>query len=337
MGVVRSIRGSMRAGHASLHRRPGPGVRPDALRRHQPDDHSIVRSAFAPAVVQERSGAGLASGTARPMMRLRGRRTRAVAARRRAPQPGRGSHRRGRPVGRLGELGAARVATAPPAISCTHEQRHRRHCELLSRCPRPGEARVVMTPGRNQGVASRRRQSRPPGLLAAFLRGAGPPRCRRASGGARDMGRRRRARGLRRHGHGAPDIESLQQEFEASLDEPLSSARSPTPRLSFTNGASSLYTSCDVRAANGPAYCTPSPWHRGGRRGCPRRSRHDRRRSRARPIRPQRPGRPPHRRHARGCDPARRAARRHLDGTWPPARKIRVTQRCQRVTLPTSP
>jgi UTP:GlnB (protein PII) uridylyltransferase len=51
-----------------------------------------------------------------------------------------------------------------------------------------------------------------------------------------------------------PEPGALQDAFEASLDEPLSSAPIADADVSFAAGASALYTSCDVRAVDRPGF-----------------------------------------------------------------------------------
>jgi [protein-PII] uridylyltransferase len=149
---------------------------------------------------------------------------------------------------------AARIATAPPGYLLAHDSSDvARHCALLSPLPAPGEARVVVTPGRARGewhldVASRDQS----GLLAAFT---GVLACSDIEvvqavlatwddGGALEAFVVRSA--------GPLDSHVLQNAFEASLHEPLSSPAVTDAQVTFDDGVSALYTCCDVRAANRP-------------------------------------------------------------------------------------
>jgi [protein-PII] uridylyltransferase len=49
-----------------------------------------------------------------------------------------------------------------------------------------------------------------------------------------------------------PDSQGLQNAFEASLEVPLSSPAVADAHVTFDDGASALYTCCDVRAADRP-------------------------------------------------------------------------------------
>jgi [protein-PII] uridylyltransferase len=149
---------------------------------------------------------------------------------------------------------AARIATAPPGYLLVHGSSDvARHCALLSPLPAPDEARVTVTPGRVRGewnleVASRDR----PGLLAAFtgvLAGSGIEVAQAVvatwdDGGALEAFVVRSA--------GQPDAHGLQSSFEASLEQALSSPAVADARVTFDNGASALYTSCEVQAADQP-------------------------------------------------------------------------------------
>jgi UTP:GlnB (protein PII) uridylyltransferase len=147
---------------------------------------------------------------------------------------------------------AARIAAAPPGYLLAHDSSDvARHCALLSPLPAPGEARVVATPGRARGewhldVASRDRF----GLLAAFtgvFAGSGIEVVQAVlatwdDGGALEAFVVRSA--------DQPDSHALQNAFEASLAEPLSSPAVADAHVTFDDGA--LYTGCDVRAADRP-------------------------------------------------------------------------------------
>jgi [protein-PII] uridylyltransferase len=149
---------------------------------------------------------------------------------------------------------AARIAMAPPGYLLAHAGSDvARHCALLSPVPAPGEARVVVTPGRAPGqwhldVASRDR----PGLLAAFtgvLAGSGVEVVQAVlatwdDGGALEAFVVRSAN--------PPDSHALQSAFEASLDQPLSSSAVVDADVTFDDTVSALYTSCEVRAADRP-------------------------------------------------------------------------------------
>ena len=151
-------------------------------------------------------------------------------------------------------LAAARIATAPAGYLLAHTSSDiARHCELLSPLPAPGQARVVVTPSPTPGewhldVGSRDR----PGLLAAFTRVLA--RCRvdvhQAVLATWDDGGALEAFVVT--APDAPEPGVLQAAFETSLDEPLSSPAIADAQVSFVNGASALYTSCDVRAADRP-------------------------------------------------------------------------------------
>jgi [protein-PII] uridylyltransferase len=149
---------------------------------------------------------------------------------------------------------ADRIATAPAGYVLAHTSSDvARHCELLSPVPSPGRARVVITPGRVPGewhldVAGHDR----PGLLAAFTgvlarRGVDVHQAVLATwddGGA--------LQAFVIAATQAPEPGALQEAFELSLDEPLSSPPIVDAEVSFANGPSELYTSCDVRAADRP-------------------------------------------------------------------------------------
>jgi [protein-PII] uridylyltransferase len=112
---------------------------------------------------------------------------------------------------------------------------------------------VVLTPGRvcgtwNLDVASRDR----PGLLAAFtgvLAGSGIEVVQ-AVLATWDDGGALEAFILRSAVH--PDSHALQDAFEAMLELPLSSPAVVDAHVAFDDGASPLYTRCDVRAADQP-------------------------------------------------------------------------------------
>jgi len=151
-------------------------------------------------------------------------------------------------------LAAGRIATAPAGYLLAHTSSDiARHCELLSPLPSAGEARVVLTPSRSPGewhldVASRDR----PGLLAAFtgvLAHCGVD-VHQAVLATWDDGGALEAFVVT--APEPPDLGALQEALEQSLDEPLSSAPIADAEVSFANGASALYTSCDVRAADRP-------------------------------------------------------------------------------------
>lgn len=147
-------------------------------------------------------------------------------------------------------LAAERIATAPAGYVMAHTSSDvARHCELLSPAPAPGEARVVITPGRVPGewhldVGSHDR----PGLLAAFtgvLARQGVD-VHQAVLATWDDGGALQAFVIA----GAPPPEPLQEAFELSLDEPLASPPIADARVSFSDAE--LYTSCEVRAADRP-------------------------------------------------------------------------------------
>jgi UTP:GlnB (protein PII) uridylyltransferase len=149
---------------------------------------------------------------------------------------------------------AARIATAPAGYLLAHDSSDvARHCALLLPLPAPGEARVVATPGRARGVwhldvASRDRS----GLLAAFtgvLAGSGIEVVQAVlatwdDGGALQAFVVRSA--------DPPDSHALQNAFKASLEQPLSSPAVTGAHVTFDDGASALYTRCDVRVADRP-------------------------------------------------------------------------------------
>jgi len=156
-------------------------------------------------------------------------------------------------VGR-NSLAAARVTSAPAGYLLAHTSGDiARHCELLSPVPGSGQARVVITPGRLTGewhldVGSRDR----PGLLAAFtgvLARTGID-VRQAVLATWDDGAALQAFVIA--ATHSPDQGALQEAFEASLGEALSSPPIEDAEVSFANGASELYTSCEVRAADRP-------------------------------------------------------------------------------------
>ena len=152
------------------------------------------------------------------------------------------------------DLAARRISTAPAGYLLAHTSSDvARHCELLSPLPAPGQARVVVTPGLTAGewhldVGSRDR----PGLLAAFT--GVLARCdvdvQQAVLATWDDGGALEAFIVT--APTAPEPGALQEAFEASLDEPLTSPPLPDAKVSFANGRSALYTSCDVRAADRP-------------------------------------------------------------------------------------
>jgi [protein-PII] uridylyltransferase len=149
---------------------------------------------------------------------------------------------------------AARIATAPPGYLLAHDSSDvARHCALLAPLPGPGEARVVATPGRARSewhldIGSRDR----PGLLAAFtgvLAASGIEVVQAVlatwdDGGALEAFIVRSA--------DPPDSHVLQNAFEASLQEPLSSPAVTDAQVTFDDEMSALYTCCDVRAADRP-------------------------------------------------------------------------------------
>ncbi|MHB8669730.1 MAG: ACT domain-containing protein [Acidimicrobiales bacterium] len=149
---------------------------------------------------------------------------------------------------------SGRIASAPGGYLLAHRASDiARHCGLLSPLPAAGEVRVVTTPGLGRGewrldVASRDR----PGLLAAFTgvlvrQGVDVAQAVLATwddGGALEAFVVRCP--------DPPEPEDLQRALEASLDQPLSSPPVPGARVSFANGASPLYTSCEVCVADRP-------------------------------------------------------------------------------------
>jgi [protein-PII] uridylyltransferase len=153
-----------------------------------------------------------------------------------------------------GSLAADRIATAPAGYVLAHTSSDvARHCELLSPVPPPGQARVVITPARVPGewhldVGSHDR----PGLLAAFtgvLARQGVD-VHQAVLATWDDGAALQAFVI--SAAQPPEPGALQAAFERSLGEPLSSPPIPDAQVSFANGPSELYTSCDVRAADRP-------------------------------------------------------------------------------------
>ena len=147
---------------------------------------------------------------------------------------------------------AVRIAAASPGYLLAHDSGDiARHCQLLSPLPAPGEARVVVTPGRDPSVwhldvASRDR----PGLLAAFT-GVLADRyfdVVQAIVATWDDGAALQAYVIR--ATAAPEAAALQAAFEASLDEPLRSAPLFDARVTFNHTASPLYTRCDVWASD---------------------------------------------------------------------------------------
>ena len=151
-------------------------------------------------------------------------------------------------------LAADRIATAPAGYVLAHTSSDvARHCELLSPVPAPGRARVVITPGRVPGewhldVGSYDR----PGLLAAFT-GVLARRqvdVHQAVLATWDDGGALQAFVIA--AADPPEPGALQAAFELSLGEPLSSPPISDALVSFANGPSELYTSCDVRAADRP-------------------------------------------------------------------------------------
>jgi [protein-PII] uridylyltransferase len=149
---------------------------------------------------------------------------------------------------------ATRIAVAPPGYLLSQDSSDiARQCALVSPMPATSEARVVATPGRAAGewhldVASRDRA----GLLAAFsgvLTRADIDVVQAVlatwdDGAALEAFVVRSAR--------PPDPHALQRAFESSLRKRLASPAVADADVTFDDGASSLYTRCDVRAADRP-------------------------------------------------------------------------------------
>lgn len=149
---------------------------------------------------------------------------------------------------------AARVAGAPAGYLLAHGSSDiARHCALLSPTPAPSEVRVVATPGRLAGewqldIASRDR----PGLLAAFTgvlaaRSIDVVQLVLATWADRAALEAFVVRSPR-----PPEVASLQAAFEAALDRPQSSPAISDATVHFDALASSVYTACEVRAADRP-------------------------------------------------------------------------------------
>jgi [protein-PII] uridylyltransferase len=149
---------------------------------------------------------------------------------------------------------AARIATAPAGYLLAHTSSDIvRHCELLSVLPAPGQARVVCTPARAPGewhvdVGSRDR----PGLLAAFTGVLARLRIdvHQAVLATWDDGAALEAFVVR--SADPPDPGALQDMFERSLVEPLTSVPITDAEVSFANVGVGPYTTCDVRAVDRP-------------------------------------------------------------------------------------
>lgn len=149
---------------------------------------------------------------------------------------------------------AARIGVAPAGYLLVHHPSDVvRQCALLTPVPAPGEVRVVVTPGRGPDrwhldVGARDR----PGLLAAFT-GALADRqvdVVQAVLATWDDGAALEAFVVR--SAAAPDATALQAALVASLRRPLSSPPVPDAVVRFDRDASSLYTGCEVRAADRP-------------------------------------------------------------------------------------
>jgi [protein-PII] uridylyltransferase len=148
----------------------------------------------------------------------------------------------------------ARIGAAPSGYLLSQGSSDvARQCALLSPIPAVSEARVVATPGRvprewHVDVASRDR----PGLLAAFSGVLTRTHIDvvQAVLATWDDGAALEAFVVR--SPGLPDTHELQGAFEASLREPLWSAPVADADVRFDDGASALYTRCDVRAGDRP-------------------------------------------------------------------------------------
>lgn len=148
----------------------------------------------------------------------------------------------------------ARIAEAPEGYAMVHHASEiARHCLLLT--PRPGraEVRVVVTPGRDTGEwhvdgAGRDR----PGLLAAItgvLTGDGLD-VTQAVVATWDDGAALQALVVR--SPAAPDPAGLQRRFEEALRRPSTWSPVADAGIRFDDGASPLYTACEVRATDRP-------------------------------------------------------------------------------------
>jgi [protein-PII] uridylyltransferase len=149
---------------------------------------------------------------------------------------------------------STRIATALPGYLLAHTSSDIvRQCELLSPLPAPGEVRVVATPARSPGewhldIAGRDR----PGLLAAFTGVLVDSEIDviQAVLATWDDGAALQALVIR--SADPPQPATLQHAFAASLDEPLSSPPIADAHVTFDDAAPTLYTRCDVAAADRP-------------------------------------------------------------------------------------